>query len=154
MIAMAQLALTFSPPIVPRFGDFGESGGRAGVTVDRDVFQFIREHVRSVWALELLLRLKHDPAHRWTVEDLVSDLRASHGLVADNLAAFESAGLVAVDDQGGYRYQPAAAVLAKVCDDLDAAYRKKPVTVIRWISAPTERLQSLADAFKFKGKDR
>ena len=124
------------------------------MTVDRDVFQFIREHIRSVWALELLLRLKHDPQRSWSVESLVGELRASHSLVADNLSAFESAGLVVADDDGGFRYQPAAAVLAKVCDDLDATYRTKPVTVIRWISAPTERLQSLADAFKFKGKDR
>jgi len=124
------------------------------VTVDRDVFQFIRAHVRSVWALELLLRLKRDPEQCWTVEELVGDLRASHSLVADNLAAFESAGLVVADERGCFRYQPAAAVLAKVCDELDAAYRAKPVTVIRWIAAPTERLQSLADAFKFKGKDQ
>jgi len=124
------------------------------VTADRDVFQFIREHVRSVWALELLLRLKHDPERCWSVEELVRELRASHSLVADNLSALEDAGLVVAEDRGGFRYQPAAAVLAKVCDDLDAAYAKKPVTVIRWISAPTERLQSLADAFKFKGKDR
>ena len=124
------------------------------MTVDHDVFQFVREHVRSVWALELLLQLKHDPERRWSVEELVGDLRASHSLVADNLTAFEAAGLVVADDRGGFRYQPAAPVLAKVCDDLDAAYRTKPVTVIRWISAPTERLQSLADAFKFKGKDR
>ena len=124
------------------------------MTVDRDVFQFIREHIRSVWALELLLRLKHDPQRSWSIEELVGDLRASHSLVTDNLSAFESAGMVVADDRGGFRYQPAAAVLAKVCDDLDAAYRTKPVTVIRWISAPIERLQSLADAFKFKGKDR
>jgi hypothetical protein len=124
------------------------------VTVDRDVFQFIRDHVRSVWALELLLRLKRDPERCWSVEELVGDLRASQSLVADNLTAFESAGLVVADDRGCFRYQPAADVLAKVCDDLEAAYRTKPVTVIRWISAPTERLQSLADAFKFKGKDR
>jgi len=124
------------------------------VTVDHDVFQFVREHVRSVWALELMLRLKHDPERCWSVEDLVGDLRASHSLVADNLTAFEAAGLVVADDRGGFRYQPAAPVLAKGCDDLDAAYRTKSVTVIRWISAPTERLQSLADAFKFKGKDR
>jgi hypothetical protein len=123
------------------------------VTVDRDVFQFIREHVRSVWALELLLRLKHDPERCWTAEDLVGDLRASHNLVTDNLTAFVDAGLVVAEDRGCFRYQPAAPVLAKVCDDLDAAYRTKPVTVIRWISAPAERLQSLADAFKFKGKD-
>lgn len=124
------------------------------MTVDRDVFQFIREHVRSVWALELLLRLKRDPERCWTVEELVRDLRASHSLVSDNLTAFVDAALVVADDRGCFRYQPAAAVLAKVCDDLDAAYRAKPVTVIRWIAAPTERLQSLADAFKFKGKDR
>jgi hypothetical protein len=124
------------------------------VTVDRDVFQFIREHVRSVWALELLLRLKHDPERCWSIEDLVGDLRASHSLVADNLTAFVEAGLVVPEDRGCFRYQPAAAVLAKVCDELDTAYRNKPVTVIRWISAPTERLQSLADAFKFKGKDQ
>ena len=124
------------------------------MTADRDVFQFIREHVRSVWALELLLRLKHDPERCWSVEELVRELRASHSLVADNLSALEDAGLVVAEDRGGFRYQPAAAVLAKVCDDLDAAYAKKPVTVIRWISAPTERLQSLADAFKFKGKDQ
>jgi hypothetical protein len=138
----------------PRLFGAEAFGGRGRVTVDRDVFQFIREHVRSVWALELLLRLKRDPERCWTVDELVGDLRASHSLVADNLAAFESAGLVVADDRGCFRYQPAAAVLAKVCDDLDAAYRAKPVTVIRWISAPTERLQSLADAFKFKGKDR
>ncbi|WP_132091187.1 hypothetical protein [Caulobacter sp. BK020] len=100
------------------------------------------------------MRLKHDPERCWTVEELVGDLRASHSLVSDNLTAFESAGLVVADERGCFRYQPAAAVLAQVCDDLDAAYRAKPVTVIRWISAPAERLQSLADAFKFKGKDQ
>ncbi len=124
------------------------------MTADHDVFQFVRQHVRSVWALELLLRLKREPERCWSVEDLVGDLRASHSLVVDNLTAFENAALVVIDDRGCFRYQPAAAVLAKLCDDLEAAYRTKPVTVIRWISAPTERLQSLADAFKFKGKDR
>lgn len=124
------------------------------MSADRDVFQFIREHVRSVWALELLLRLKHDPERCWPADALVRDLRASHSLVKDNLVALERAGLVIEDDAGCFRYAPAAPALAKVCDDLEAAYAAKPVTVIRWISAPTERLQSLADAFKFKGKDR
>lgn len=124
------------------------------MTADRDVFQFIREHVRSVWALELLLRLKQEPQRSWTVAQLVGDLRASDSLVTDNLTALQHAGLVIADGEGGFRYQPAAPALAKVCDQLEDAYRAKPVTVIRWISAPSERLQSLADAFKFKGKDR
>jgi hypothetical protein len=124
------------------------------VPADRAVFQFIREHLRSVWALELLLLLKRDPERCWSVAELVSDLRASHGLVADNLAALQGAGLVIADDHGCFRYRPAAPTLAHLTDQLEAAYRARPVTVIRWISAPTERLQSLADAFKFKGKDQ
>jgi DNA-binding transcriptional ArsR family regulator len=124
------------------------------VTGDPDVFHFIREHVRSVWALELLLLLKSDAERRWSVDELVSALRASHSLVSDNLTALGEAGLVTPDDAGGFRYQPAADVLGRLCDDLEAAYRTKPVTVIRWISAPAERLRSLADAFKFKGGDK
>lgn len=146
---MAELAPGLAAPIVPKLQS---TGVRAGVTADRDVYQFIREHLRSVWALELLLLLKRDAGRCWSVEDLVGDLRASHSLVTANLAALEGASLVIADDRGCFRYQPAAAALAKVCDQLEAAYRAKPVTVIRWISAPTERLQSLADAFKFKGK--
>lgn len=124
------------------------------MTGNPDVFNFIRQHVRSVWALELLLLLKADPARCWSVDDLVSTLRASHALVADNLTALGGAGLVVADDAGCFRYQPAAEVLGRLCDELEADYRTKPVTVIRWISAPAERLRSLADAFKFKGGDK
>jgi hypothetical protein len=44
--------------------------------------------------------------------------------------------------------------LATLCDELEETYRVRPVTVIRWISAPVERLKSLADAFKFSGKPK
>ena len=125
-----------------------------GVTGDRDVLSFIREHIRSVWALELLLKLKADPERCWTADELVESMRASHALVDGNLGALMSAGLVVPDDAGCFRYRPAAPALAKLCDELEETYRVRPVTVIRWISAPAERLQSLADAFRFTGKSR
>lgn len=124
------------------------------MTGNPDVFHFIREHVRSVWALELLLLLKADGERCWTVDQLVAALRANQTLVTDNLAHLGQAGLVLADDQGCFRYRPAAEALSQLCDELEVAYRAKPVTVIRWISAPAERLQSLADAFKFKGGDK
>lgn len=124
------------------------------MTGDPDVLSFIREHIRSVWALELLLKLKADPERCWSADELVDALRASHVLVDDNLRALMSAGLVVPDDSGCFRYRPAAPVLVRLCDELEETYRVRPVTVIRWISAPTERLQSLADAFKFSGKPR
>lgn len=122
------------------------------MTGDPDVLSFIREHIRSVWALELLLKLKADPERCWTADELVEVLRASHALVDDNLAALMSAGLVIPDDTGCFRYRPVAPALARLCDDLEETYRVRPVTVIRWISAPAERLKSLADAFRFKPK--
>jgi len=124
------------------------------VTGDPDVLSFIREHIRSVWALELLLKLKADPERCWTADALVEAMRASHALVDDNLAALMSAGLVVPDDAGCFQYRPVAPALATLCDELEQAYRVRSVTVIRWISAPAERLQSLADAFRFSGKPR
>jgi hypothetical protein len=100
------------------------------------------------------LRLKADPERCWTADELVEAMRASHALVDDNLAALMSAGLVVPDDRGCFRYRPAAAALATLCDELEETYRVRPVTVIRWISAPVARLKSLADAFKFSGKPK
>ncbi len=120
------------------------------MTGDPDVLSFIREHIRSVWALELLLKLKADPERCWSTDALVEAMRASHALVDDNLAALVAAGLAVPDDAGCFRYRPAAPALARLCDELEETYRVRPVTVIRWISAPAERLKSLADAFRFK----
>ena len=120
---------------------------------DQDLAAFVREHVRSVWALELLLVLKRDPERCWPPADLVRELRASTGLVQDNLHRFERGGLAVRDDGGCWRYRPAAAILARLCDRLEAAYRERPVAIINLISAPRDPLQSLADAFRFRRGD-
>jgi hypothetical protein len=114
--------------------------------------RFVRRHVRSVWAVELLLLLRRDPGRCWTPAELVGELRASMGLVADNLQSFLASGLVAADDDC-FRYAPATQALAEFCDELETAYRERPVAVINMIARPADPLQSLADAFKFKGGD-
>jgi hypothetical protein len=121
------------------------------VTPGQDFIDFVREHVRSVWALELLLLLKRDPQRCWTAGEIVRELRASQALVADNLEAFTRGGLVVLDDAECYRYAPAAPVLGRLCDELEAAYRERPVAVINLIAKPQDPIQSLADAFKFRG---
>jgi hypothetical protein len=114
---------------------------------------FVREHIRSVWGVELLLLLRRDPSRRWSTEGLVSELRASTPLVADNLKRFEQSGLVA-PEADGFRYAPASPVLDELCAKLEAAYRERPVAIINMIAKPADPLQSLADAFKFKGGDK
>jgi hypothetical protein len=120
------------------------------VAVDQDLLGFIREHIRSVWALELLLLMRRSPERAFTSEELVSELRGSSMLVRDSLASFERAGLVLRDDEGRVRYAPAAPLLADLCDTLDAAYRERSVAVINAIVSPPDKLQALADAFKIK----
>jgi hypothetical protein len=123
------------------------------LATDTDLLGFVREHVRSVWALELLLLLRRDPARCWTSAELVRELRASSGLVADNLKRFHASALVAPGDDG-YRFAPGTPLLDELCARLEAAYRERPVTVINLIASPVDPLQSLADAFKFKSGDK
>ena len=118
---------------------------------DLDLAAFVREHVRSVWALELLLALRRDRERCWTVDELVRELRASTSLVNTNLQSFERSGLAMRDDAGCYRYAPASPVLDELCGDLEQAYRERPVATINLISKPGDAVQSLADAFKFRG---
>jgi hypothetical protein len=118
---------------------------------DQDLFGFIREQLRSVWALELLLLMRRKADRSWTPQELVGELRASPSLVADNLATFERAGLVVADEQGRYVFSPASPILVALCDQLDAAYRERPVTVINTIVSPPDKLQGLADAFRIRG---
>ena len=123
-------------------------------SVDQDLFGFIREQLRSVWALELLLLMRRQADRNWSPQELVDELRASAPLVTDNLAFFERAGLVIGDDEGRYAFSPAAPLLRSLCDQLDAVYRERPVTVINAIVAPPDKLQTLADAFRIRGGDR
>ncbi|HEY8614875.1 hypothetical protein [Phenylobacterium sp.] len=118
---------------------------------DPEMLEFVREHVRSVWALELLLLLRRDPDRCWEPADLVRELRASQSVVQDNLARFDRGGLVRRDDAGCYAFAPAGPLLAELCDRLEAAYRERPVAVINLIAKPASPLQGLADAFKFRG---
>jgi DNA-binding IclR family transcriptional regulator len=107
--------------------------------------------VRSVWALELLLVLKRDAERRWPAEALTAELRASTSLVNDNLQRFERSGLAVRDEGEGWRYAPASAVLAGLVDQLEQAYRERPVSIINLIAAPPDPIQGLADAFKLRG---
>lgn len=119
------------------------------LTPDEEFAAFVRGHIRTNWGVELLMLLKRDPGRSWPAGELVRELRASAGIVGDSLNRFERAGL-ALQDERGWRYAPAAPALAKLCDDLEAAYRQRPVAVLNLIARPTDPVQTLADAFKFK----
>jgi hypothetical protein len=113
---------------------------------------FIRQAIPSVWALEVLLLLRRDE-RRWSEAELVSDLRASQTAVRNALANLAERELILLHEDGLWRYAPASPVLDGLVEALQTAYRERPVAVINIISKP-DPLQSLADAFKFWGRDK
>ena len=116
-----------------------------------DLSAFIESAVPSVWALETLLLLRSDPARAWPVDRLVAELRANATLVSDCLGGLEQAGLTLGED-GNFRYAPASPMLRTLCDELEAAYRERPVAVVNTITRRrSDPLRGFADSFRFGG---
>lgn len=119
---------------------------------DQEFLEFIRENVRSVWALELLLLLKRDPPRSWQRAELVRELRANDNLVSQNLEIFERNGL-AISDEKGWRFAPANATIEALTARLAQAYKDRPVATMNLI-ARTDQIKSLSDAFKLRRDDQ
>ena len=115
---------------------------------ETEIGQFIRTYVPSVWALELLLLLRADPARRWSPAELLKELRASTNLVNENLARFYAQGL-ALQDDAGWHFAPANPHLEALAAELAALYRERPMHTIGLIARP-DPLRALADAFRIK----
>jgi hypothetical protein len=119
---------------------------------DEDILRFVAASFPSVWALELLLALKHDP-RPWPRNELVSTLRASDLVVAKGLDALVAAGLVSLDDSGA-RYLPVNADVGAQVDRAEELYRSRPNKVRRAIiAASTSSAIAFADAFKLRRGD-
>lgn len=128
---------------MPRRGDPG---------FDEDIVRFVVSDLRTVWALELLLLIKSDPARVWTDAALTAELRANLGMVGEILKRLEALGLV-VRDGEDWAYRAANAELDALCARTEGAYRQKPFAMISLIGRGSSALHDLADAFRLKGKE-
>ena len=121
------------------------------VPLNTELSAFIESAVPSVWALETLLLLRRDGERDWTVDRLVAELRANVTLVNDCLAGLQRGGLV-IGEDGTFHYAPASPTLAALCDDLETAYRERPVAVVNTIARRRpDPLTGFADSFRFGG---
>ncbi len=131
--------------------DSGPAGTVADSSISDDLAAFIRASVTSIWTLELLLFLKRQVGEAWTVDHLVRELRGSRLLVTDIIASLQRSGLVVEEGEGMFRYRPASSAAADLVDRLERLSVEKPMTVRNAIvSAPHDKVQVFADAFKVK----
>lgn len=119
--------------------------------IERELLDFVRTSIRSVWTLELLLIMSRSTPTPWSPVQLVRELRASDAIVSDGLASLQAAGLVSSEREGSYRYAPASAPLDQCVQQLARVYRERPTAVTKAIFGnPNEKLHTFADAFRLK----
>jgi hypothetical protein len=121
------------------------------VPVDPRLLDILGSSIGSIWALELLLILRRDPARTWTSAALVTELRSSDLVVSQSIERLERGGLVVRDDDGAVRFAPATPDLETAITSIDDEYRLRPGAVRRAIiAAPDDKLKSFSDAFLFR----
>jgi hypothetical protein len=115
------------------------------------VLEFAASLFKSVWALDLLLVLKRDPARIWQADELIRELRSSQVVVAEALSNLLAAGLAVEHETGKYRYHAGSPEIDETVNELQRIYGSKPAAVIREIVTTSNRkLKLLSDAFRFK----
>jgi hypothetical protein len=115
------------------------------------VLRFIRSSIKSVWTLELLLVMRRAAGRAWTIDEITNEMRSNRTLVSDIVTALIKDGLIEEQASGVFRYRPANAELDELVQQLDRLYAERPLALIKEIvSAPNERIQTFADAFKLK----
>jgi biotin operon repressor len=119
--------------------------------IPEDIAAFIRDSVPSIWTLELLLFLRKNEGSAWSTDQLIRELRGSRLLVIDIIASLERAGLVVEESDSSFRYGPTKAEVDDLILRLDRLSVERPMAVRNAIvSAPHDRVQVFADAFRVK----
>jgi hypothetical protein len=114
------------------------------------ILAFVSAAFSSLWPMEVMLVLCQEPGRGWTIDALARELRANIPVVTQGLAALQAVQFVTVDHNQAYRFQPTPerAEVARALIDL---YNLKPRAVMRAIfSAPADRIQTFADAFRLR----
>ena|SRR5688572_12825981 len=121
-----------------------------------DFCRFLQTSIASVDAAEVLLYLRRNAAAWHSARDVSAGLRPSSSVseadAEKHIEALRVREIVAVDAEKRAQYQPASDGLRQHADNLAAAYRERPVTLIRVIYALRDsKIKTFADAFRIKG---
>ncbi|MBC7996737.1 MAG: hypothetical protein IAF58_02270 [Leptolyngbya sp.] len=95
---------------------------------------FIRNHIRSVWQLELILFLKKQSG-LLSVSEIAKNLYYTPQAIETALSDFVTSGILqsSSDNPGRYRYYPASSELREMVELTCQAYEAKRVAVINCI---------------------
>jgi hypothetical protein len=121
--------------------------------IPEEVRRFLREHISSLFQLELLLLLYEKKAQGWCAEDANRELHSGPELVRRQLEDFHSRGLVSrsEDSEVTYQYNPVTAELDHAVSAVAKVYKERRVSVTAFIySSPVDNIRIFAEAFRIR----
>lgn len=114
--------------------------------------RFISRNIRSMSSLEVLLYVRKHNNSVNTIASVTKALRGNDSAIAEQLEFFESRQLLVSESPGAYRYRPESPSDDAVVSELDRAFKERPTSLMDAIlAAPSQNIQSFADAFRLKG---
>lgn len=118
---------------------------------EEQIFDFIQENIKSVWAIELLLVLARDRNRVWGEDELVREMRGSAIALQEAVRNLRLVALARQEPDGRVRFNSASASVDELTTEIEKVYATKPRAVMNAIfSVPNEKLRMFADAFKLK----
>lgn len=121
-------------------------------TLTRETIAFLRDHIRSVEQLDILLHLRAVAPRALDPHAIAGELRTSESSVTTRSKDLVTAGLLA-QSGAALRYGPTSTELEAAVDAVAIAYAETRYTVIEQILArPADNVRLFADAFRFRGK--
>lgn len=119
--------------------------------IPNNVRQFILKSIDSVAELEALLLLRANSQQKWNTNSVAKRLYINEQQALPLLSSLCGQGLVVLNENDEYAYQPVSADLTELVDSLAEIYARHLVPVTNLIhSKPRTRMQEFADAFRIR----
>jgi predicted HTH transcriptional regulator len=112
--------------------------------ISPEVRSFLKEHVHSVWQLELILHMRERKESR-TVAEIAKHLYSTPAAIESTLERFVNLGILkhALESQNSYVFAPASAEMQRTIDDSVKTYSARRIDVINLIFSNPQKAPRL-----------
>jgi hypothetical protein len=114
----------------------------------------LKEQVRSIEQLEILLLLRESPERKWTGDDVYRTVRSSERSVAQTLEELSRRGLLIMNPQASppdFQFGPQSETLKQTIDRLAHLYAERRVRIVEAIySERISAVDEFAKAFRLR----
>ena len=113
--------------------------------------RFIKEQIRSLEQLEILLLLSSAPGKKWTEQAVYEVIKSRRASVSARLNELVSQKLLSTATATVFTFSPESETVKRLLQELAVAYKQRPVRVVELLySRPPDAVQEFAKAFKLR----